>query len=44
MAKRKKMTRRTPEEQRAYDERTKLIEEILAERWEALKQRRSRRT
>jgi hypothetical protein len=43
MAKRKKANRRTPEEQRAYDERTKLIEEILAERWAALKQSRVHR-
>jgi len=44
MAKRKRTNRRRTEWQRAYDERTKLIEEILTEKWEALKQSRARRT
>jgi len=42
MAKRKR-GRRTTEEQRAYDERTKVIEEILSEKWRALMERRAAR-
>jgi len=36
MAKRKRI-RRTPEEQRAYDERSRWIEQELDRRWQALR-------
>jgi len=39
----KKTTRRTPEQQRAYDERTKVINEILEPRWREVVEQHEKR-